>query len=435
MKTFNVIFIGAFILFGVLGIILFATGGGVSKTSTVQAPKVIIWGTLPEEAMINFIRSENAQNGVNFINASYEYRDPKELNQALLEAAANGTGPDMIIASSDELWEKKERISAIPVSSYPDRNFKDTFIEAAEELRTSAGYLGVPLISDPLVMYWNRDLFTKENISRAPDTWEQVLALVPKLAKVDQALGISQSALAMGEFRNVNNAKEILASLLFQSSNPITDLTINDKTLEDTLNVVLNRRYDSSSPQSAIAFFNQFSDPSKKVYTWNRSLTSSLDAFLTGSLSMYFGKASEAPIIAKRNPNLNFDVAIFPRLKDNPVAAVYSDIYVMSLVKNSNNKAEAFNVMNVLTSPQVQVNLSKMMKLSSVRRDVVASDLGDASIAVFNQATIQSQMWLDPNADATKDIFATMIESISSGRTSPVQAINEAGDQMGKLIK
>ncbi len=436
MKTFQIVLIGVFMAFIVLAVIVFATAGKGNGGQSV-APKVVIWGTLSGEDMYNFIINQNISYA-DSLRATYVQKNSDTFDQELLKAAANGVSPDLIIVPSDELWSKKDRLTVIPVTSYPDQLYRQTFIEAGQQFRLGNGYLAVPLLSDPLIMYWNRDLFAKANLTLPPQYWDDVSAKVSKLSVVDQTLGISQSALALGEFRNIKNAKEILSSLLFQSGNPIA-LPKNATeqvtgTSQNTLDITLGQLEKMSSTQAAATFFSQFSDPSKLVYTWNRSLQNSTDAFLSGSLAMYFGFSSELSTLKSRNPNLNFDLAQFPQSKSASRPYVFTRLYGMAIINTSNNKAAALNVISVLTSPAVQKGLVSKFKLGTVRADLVQEDVSDVETSVINLSTIHSKIWLDPDKTKTNSIFQDMIESSASGRNTLSTAITEAEGRIKNIV-
>ena len=59
---------------------------------------------------------------------------------------------------------------------------------------------------------------------------------------------------------------------------------------------------------SALNFYTSFANPTSTFYTWNSSLPSSFDMFISGRSAFYIGRASELFALQAQNPNLNFDV-------------------------------------------------------------------------------------------------------------------------------
>jgi hypothetical protein len=53
-------------------------------------------------------------------------------------------------------------------------------------------------------------------------SWDEFSKIIPKINQKDANANIRRSAIAMGEFVNINNARELLGILLIQAGNPIT---------------------------------------------------------------------------------------------------------------------------------------------------------------------------------------------------------------------
>ena len=41
-------------------------------------------------------------------------------------------------------------------------------------------------MADPLVMYWNQDIFTSSGIAQPPKTWTEFLSIIPELSVTDE---------------------------------------------------------------------------------------------------------------------------------------------------------------------------------------------------------------------------------------------------------
>ena len=80
--------------------------------------------------------------------------------------------------------------------------------------------------------------------------------------------------------------------LIIQSGNPI--IKTDDR---GNLKIALDEQDKSgkSPTASSIKFFNDFSNPNKNVYSWNKALSGADTMFAKGALAMYFGYASEWP--------------------------------------------------------------------------------------------------------------------------------------------
>lgn len=428
-KLFQYVFIGAFVFFIIIGAVMFATYRSTSQQD-VQI-NISMWGTLPGDSFSTFISQYFADNDLKYT-VNYEEKDPATFDRELVEALASGDGPDAIILPTDLIVRYTNKVYPIPYAVLPELTFKQTFIQEGEMYLTPAGILALPLMVDPLVMYWNRDTFNNVSVTKPPVTWAEISGLVPKMTKKDQAQNILSSTVALGEFRNVANAKEILSALLVQAGGDIIRRDENGQFMS-----VLGDDFDlKESPSSlALSFYAGFSNPSKSQYSWNRSLPNSQDVFTNGDLAMYFGFASEFTTIKEKNPNLNFDVALLPQVSGAKTLSTFGNMLGLAILKNSADPAGAFTVLTSLTSAQAVPFWSRYFALPSARRDVLGQTEASAIKTVFNQSAIMSKGWFDPNRSESTQIFQEMVESYTTGRGSLDQAVSNASGRLNNLLK
>ncbi len=428
-KLFQYIVFGLFIFFIIVGAILFSTYRSTDKNAV--AVDITMWGTLPSENFSPFATDYFNKAGLKYY-VKYEQRDPATFDADLVEALASGTGPDAIILPDDLIVRYSNKIYPIPYTILPELNFKQTFIQEGELYLTNSGVLALPFMVDPLVMYWNRDMFNNVSVTKPPATWADILALVPKMTKKDQNQNILASTVALGEFRNVNNAKDILSALMIQSGNPLVKSN-SDGSFQSTLN------YDfglSTSPAVlSLQFFTNFSNPTKANYSWNRSLPSSIDAFANGDLALYFGYASEYLKIKNKNPNLNFDVALLPQIAGAKILNTFGKISAFAIMKNSADPAGTFTVLSALTSASAFPFWNPVFNLPSARRDILSQVDQSPAKTIFNKSAVMSKGWLDPNRAQTSSIFQDMVESFTTGRESLDSAVSTASDRLDGLLK
>ncbi len=422
--------IGLLIVFGlsiVLGIGIFAMskGGETSAMATVT-----IWGTLPQDTFQVVLRQSPLSANKN-LTVVYVQKNRDTFEQEFIEALSEGRGPDVVMLPSDGVYKNRNRILPIPFTSYPERTFKDTFIDQSDVFITKDGILGVPFMTDPLVMYWNKDLFSSNFIVKPPQYWEELYPLVNTLTKKDNKGTVTQSAVALGEWRNIDHAKAILSTLLLQAGTPI--VTYTNGTFTSVFDY--NPGLPLSPANAALSFYTQFSNPTAANYSWNRSLPSSLNMFTAGKLAVYFGFASELQTIRNKNPNLSFDVTYVPRAKNNQKKQVFADMTVLSLVKQSKNIPAAFGVINGLVDTATLTALQSQTNLPPVRRDMLAAKPTDPFKVVFYNSALISRSFMDPDTQATDKVFQDMIESITSGKASLNDAISNASNDLRLLLQ
>ena len=422
ISTFQAVVLAIFSVSIIAGVIIFATQKSTSQGTGIP---VVIWGTLAQSDF-DSVTNEITQ-GSDSMKMTYVEKRTDTFYQQLIEALASGTGPDIVLLPQDLIMRFRDKILPIPYASMPLRTFSDTFIQESELFLDANGILAVPFTVDPLVMYWNRDMLTNAGLALPPKTWNEFITLVPKLTVKDKNVNILKSAVALGEYRNITNAKDIISALFLQTGNKIMGQTVGG--FGSTL------RPASLSSIGAINFYTDFANPVKPDYSWNRALPNSLDMFVAGDLAFYFGFASEIGKIRDRNPNLNFDVTYFPQPKGAAVAATFGKMQGLAILRNSANSADALTDINTLTSSYVLGLLSQATGLPPVRLDMLTSAPENQYQAVFYNSAIRARGWLDPNPLSSGPIFQTMIESITGGELEAGSAIDNAGAKLSSVSK
>lgn len=426
MSTFKIVLLSVFGLGALIGVVVFATYRG--DTSQATGP-VVVWGFLPKASIDVYAKEMGFEQNKNFT-FTYVEKNIATFEEEFVRALADGQSPDLVIMREDMLALQKSRLLEIPFASYKERDFKNNFIESTEFLLTGTGMLGLPLYADPLVMYWNRSLFTNALVPIPPQYWDEFLTLPNKLTKKDTAGTVTQSTIALGEWRNITNAKEILSNLLIQGGTSIVSTPRTGAPYSTLMFEV-----DQTSPAfNVLNFYTQFANPVTAQYSWNRSLPASESYFTLGNLAVYLGLASELPTLRAKNPNLNFDVAFIPQPRQAQGSVVFSHIYSLVIPKQAKNVAGAFQVMSLMTASAGASVLEAYTNLPPVRRALLANTPEDPYKAVFYRSAIQSATWLDPNRKETQTIFQNMIESITSGRQRVTDALRRADSEIKVLL-
>ncbi len=186
--------------------------------------------------------------------------------------------------------------------------------------------------------------------------------------------------------------------------------------------------------EAAIDFYTSFANPSKQLYTWNRSLPNSQEMFLSGKLALYFGYASELFRLQNKNPNLSFDVAQIPQDPEN-LPVTYGKITAFAIVKRTQNFPGALGVISKLTEKPSIEYWRDIAKLPPVRKDLLAEQVKDPYMTAFYRAAVKSKSWHDPDTVASDIVFRDMIESITSGREKLSNAIGDAKLKLDGLLR
>ncbi len=434
---FQTFFLVLFGVIAVVAVIVFAKSpaknSGDPKVASASGV-VVIWGTFPQSADFSQqITAFNAQYQKSF-SIEYKYHDPETFDSDIVEALASGKGPDVLMLPDDLILRHTDKIQLLPYTSLPQRVFQDTFIQAAEIYMRDKGVVAVPFAIDPIVMYWNRDLFDNASVTAPPQNWSQFLDLAQKLTKRNpKTQDIVQSMISFGEYKNVNNAKEILAMLFLQVGNPIIAITGGhpDATLA-------SRKVDQLVPDadvtSAFRYFMDYSNPLKKIYSWSRARPNSRDAFIDGSLAVYFDYASAYNEIKAKNPHLNFLVAPVPQPEGTKTQITFARMHGLSVLKTSKNKATALTAIQLMIDQKFAAGFAKSFSLPPVRRDQLALPTSDAVMSVLYDSAIRARTWLDPRPEKSDEAFEIAVNGVSSGRVDVSAAIAQLNSALQSLL-
>jgi ABC-type glycerol-3-phosphate transport system substrate-binding protein len=431
MSKFQLIVIGVFILAAMSGLLIFALG---KTTSTGTFDHIVIWGTQPEPVMTTLISNQLIANQLSEKKVSVKYvqKDADTFDKTLVEALANGTGPDAFLLSQDAILQYKDKIIPIPFSSLSERTFNDTYIQEGDLFVTPQGIAAVPFSIDPMVMYWNRDSIFSAGLANPPTTWTELYSVdIPKLNKVDVNHNIIKTAVALGTFGNVSHAKDILSLLILQAGSPIIASDLNSLY---TSVLGKNQGKPQNPAVAAVDFYTQFADPAKDIYSWNSSLPLSRDSFTSGDLAFYFGYASEIKNIHDRNPNLNFDVASIPQAVNNSTKITFGNMQGIAILRSAKNPKAVLNAITVLTGTQAQLLWSQATNLPPVVRSLLSKAPSDPILSVFYDAALKSHAWLDPERNTTAVIFANMVQAVVSGANTTGDAVRKADEQIKAYI-
>ena len=424
LRPFQIGLIGFFGFIALTTLVVFSNFQGFrSGEVNPYGSQVVIWGTFDKIMVSNtigLIEDVDDRYGV----VSYVEIDEREFESALLNAIAEGRSPDVVLLPHDLLVKYRTKLAPLSYEFVPRGTYENNYVEGAEIFLLQDGVYALPLLVDPLVMYWNRDLFSNAGIATPPSDWGTLRNdVVPKLTKRSSTFDLLQSAVALGEYSNINNAKAILSLLAIQSGSQM---------ILDTESGYQVRINDSQNGQTfapfdaALAFYTEFANRGRSVYSWNRAQPLDRNRFTSGDLAIYFGFASEATLIQDQNPNLNFTIAPVPQGAGASAVRGYGTFYGLAIVRASQNHGGSYQAALELTKPEFARDLAANLGLASADRSVIAAGDQDPFRQTFLTAALTARGWLDPDPDASALIFQDMIEDVTSGRSRINESITEA---------
>ncbi len=430
VSTFQVIVTAVFVALTVLGVGVFAAFGGLSGSSSLG--QVVIWGTMDNQTMSNLLQTLRATDK-DFQQVTYIQDSASSYKNDLINAIASGNSPDLFMVDNEQLGAFTDKVTTMPYSMVSQSTYLNSYIDEGTLFLNGQGAWALPFTIDPLVMYYNKDLLSSAGVGTAPQYWKDILATAPKITSLDSSQNVQRSAVALGTWSNIKNAKAIVSALFMQAGDPIVG---HDG--QGYLASVFGATPPGSAEnpaQSALRFYTEFGNPAKTSYSWNRSLPNSQQAFVGGDLAIYFGFASEITAIAQQNPNLHFGVASLPQLEGSSARLTYGMLTGLAVPHTARNPSGAMVIAQKLTSQAAVQAVALATGLPAVRRDVMLDSSSNASFAVFTQSALISRGWFDPNPAATDNIFQGMIESVTTGKSDPSQAVIDASQAFTALFQ
>ncbi len=395
---------------------------GSQKTSSVLA-----WGTLPSSALAEGISEFNRE----FRNISFSYaqKSADTFESELVNALASGQGPDLVIFPPEFILKHRDKFSLLTPELLSERTFRDTFQDGTEILIFKDGILGLPLLIDPLVLYWNRDLFQNEGLALPPKTWDEFLVSSARLTKIDPAGNIVRSGSALGLETNIAHFKEILSLLILETGNPIVERLTLRIALEDDAPPSLR------PAANALRFYAEFSNPQKSSYSWSKARPPDSQTFISGGLAMYFGFGSEFEKIRSGNPHLNFDIAPVPQIRGGALNLTYGKTIGVGISRQAQTPASAWRVAQFLASKPKLGKISENLALPPARRDLLAEQNPNPIAQALWREAVKSRSFLEADASKITEIFANMVKSVYSGRKEPLDAVRDAKLQLETIYR
>jgi len=348
-------------------------------------------------------------------NVTINYRKFRydEYEKQLLEAFAEDRAPDLF--SIPESWLKRyqNRITPMPDPvSVPERKVvgsikKELIYELSNRRALNANDLrnlypdivasdtiidgqlyGLPLSFETLVMFYNRDILNAAGVAEAPTTWTAFHDVVRKINRYDAKGDIIRSAAALGTGTNVAAGPDIAALIMLQ----------NGAILDNSQGAIIWSGSDSSSRRDnpamgALTFYSDFARPTKDVYSWNKKLPYSIDAFTNGRTGIMFGYPVYAAGIRAGNPGLNFTIAPVPqRTPDSPVN--YAGYWVETVSKRTKYPQEAWDFINFTATNPVAVKLFlDKTGRSTALRSMMADQMSKPDLQATTAQMLSSTNW------------------------------------------
>jgi len=414
----------------------------IFQPEPVPPTYLVVWGVYDEQGALNEQILEYAKQNKT-IAIKYEKKNPATYEDDLIRAFAENKAPDIWMMHNTWLpkWKTliKEFPDALSKEILPFESFKNSFVDVVEkDLSENNKIYALPLYVDTLAMFYNKDFFNSEGIANPPQTWDELIEDVDILSKKDQWGQITRAGVSMGTAENINRATDILSLLMLQNGTKMIGDSKERAAFEESVRIDEKVYYPG---REALRFYTDFSNPSKRTYTWNRQMRYSVDAFIEGKSAIMFNYSHQMPVIKARAPYLNFGIAPMPQVKDRNFDVNYANYWAFAVSKKDKSveseriAQEAWRFVNFLTQQANSKKYLEKTKKPTARKDLVDWQRNDLELGVFAKQSLTAKNWYQIDNLKIEKIFTDAIDSIVLGSATVEKAIDVAASQVNLLIK
>jgi ABC-type glycerol-3-phosphate transport system substrate-binding protein len=237
---------------------------------------------------------------------------------------------------------------------------------------------------------------------------------------------VVRAAAALGSTSgNIESAADVIGLLMLQNG---VQMTSDDGT-------AATFAQSNQKGLQAFNFYLEFANPASPSYTWNSTQVHSLDAFASGDVAMVLAYQSNLERIKKRSPFMNMRLAPAPQVEGG---RSLSYPRYMGFAVSKKSKASEWGwdfVYYVTTTGEAQEAYSASTGHPPALRELVGRRVNDPASGVFARQALTARSWYQVDEREVQRAFNAAIEDVLSGRLDSRRALEQAQDQISKLME
>ncbi|MDR1420342.1 MAG: sugar ABC transporter substrate-binding protein [Treponema sp.] len=359
---------------------------------------------------------------VEFLAVPWESHNEKEM-----AAFSAGTPPDVSFqveqyvayAAAGKLLDLNGYASVEKLAGYP---------KGALDYCTYRGQLmGIPFIALNSIMFYNKDIFAAEGITKLPSTWDELL----------------QTAQACTKDTDGDGKIDQFGILFRTKPRPYIWAVINyiqqagaDLWNADTTNIGFNTPAGVAGLQFYTDLFLKYRvAPPIDYYS---SSEEEYSGFYNGKIAMYPDEIQNVSVLRNGNPNLNLGAFLLPKgpaPDDTHANWAFANMGMLSIASDSPNKDAAWTFVEYATRPEIESQYLSQVGFFSPQmatNRLMYQDDEIMQVAAPGIAGMQTSP-ASPYFEAMFSGIASMEEKCIRGAATPAEAIRQLEGELTAL--
>lgn len=393
---------------------------------------IVVWGTAPKEYFTEtIVRYQKTHEGSQI---SYIQKPEADFAVTLVNALAAGKGPDAWIADQEVMATHADKIRPFPSAFISSSGVKSSMVDLAYKLNAvqtpnlpTSQIRAVPLWVDPLVLFWNRDLFNSASIATPPSTWSEFEQTSTRLVRRDSQSNISVSGAAFGRGGNVPNAYDIVMLMLMQrGGNMLTDRgRIEFGNPSDEVSV------GTSLTEDVTRYYTDFGNIGRSTYSWSASFSSPLDRFSGGKAGMMIDYLSRISDINESNPHLGVNISPVPQATNQ--AFTLARVSSFAVAAQSVNPTQAWHFGAYLAGEGASLITIPRGTSPALRSLLEAKTDAEYKQLIISSA-LQADWPRDPFPTISRSILSTALDAVANTKLTVSEGVSSMRAQLGRAI-
>ncbi|MBT4856650.1 extracellular solute-binding protein [Candidatus Uhrbacteria bacterium] len=435
-------------------------GGGGSTVSSLDKVELEIWRVFDDDDTFDTVIDSYR---LTHPNVKIDYRELRfdEYQDELVLAIAEGRGPDIFSVHNTWMHEYQDLMEPMPETittqsqvqqgtvrkeiviiereeeTMSTRELSSSFVEQVEldvildyqpddDVEPEERIYGLPMSMDSLALFYNKDLLDAAGIAEPPNSWSEFQENIIALTTYDANGEIEQSGGAIGSSDNVERSVDIISLLMMQNGANMTDER-GRVTFDEVASDVPDDVYPS---YDAIAFYTDFANPTKEVYTWDESFESSFEAFANGETAFFIGYSYHTPLLRTTAPKLNFSITTIPQIEGGREVN-YANFWVEGVSKSTEFSDWAWSFILFATDEENVPSYLEEAQKPTALRSLISSQLDSEWLGPFASQVLTAESWYKGyDADATDEILKNLIDEILAGVEDPDAVMSSAASRV-----